>query len=351
MDTNVDNNQTQKTYLNTYNKVYCLKCKTFVTREEREHICDFECLQDKRCNKKTSQLVPSYKKCYTVYQYDREKYGRIYRKLQKVSIKLNDASIFHRVSPYRVLDLCYIRGEDGKPKNLWFEDKAHRRIALERIMQEIARVILLKYNNDPTEQDLRNIYLSSGVAIFIRKEYIQAEIHDLREYSIKDKIHYHFLLFRYLKTGCSVEDSMRYVNIALNRHENFKKEDYNEVVKELLFIDKPSDEVGTPTPPKIYITLNQLRGDLRLLDFFREMTEKFTLFYKKDIRADFCKLFQCSETFFDNRFNEILEEVSEQASWVGLKVFCYSRLLYLGFEPYDDKDLKMYVSDKRGGLM
>ena len=350
MDANVINTIINEQKTSARNRVYCVKCKVFVTREDRENMCDFECLSGS-CNKKLSQLVPSYRKCYTVYQYDREKYSRIYKKLQKAAIKLNDASIFYRVSPYRILDLCYIRDEDGNPKNLWFEHHAHRRAALDRIKEELARHILLGYNNNPTEEDLKNLFIKTGVAVFIRQDYNQAELYDLMYSDIKDQVHNYFLLLRYLRCGCTVEEGMRYVNISIHKSRAFEPRDYTPYVDEMTFLDKPSDEVGEPIEPKPYVTINSFRNDMRLLDFFQDMTDKYTAFNKKDIKKDFCKTFNTSENFFYNRWDDILEEATEQATLVGLKIFCDRRLFYLAFEPYKEKFMDMFVKDKREGLI
>lgn len=332
------------------NKIYCVKCKTFLSIEERENICDLECLRGE-CKKKISQLVPSYKKCYTVYQYDRKKYSQIFKRLQQIAIKQNDARIFHRVSPYKVLDLCYIRGEDGKPKNIWFEDKVHRRKALDRITSTIAREVLLKYNNEPTEGDLRELFINTGLAVYIRQDYIQAEIFDLTTATTGERLHNHFLLLKFLKCGCTVEEAMHYVGLVMYKDGNIKKRDYSEYVNQVTFLDKEADEVGNEAPPKIYKTMSDLRGNMYLLDFFRDMTDKHTAFFKKDIKKEFCETFDCSTNFFDNRTDDILEEVAEQAALVGLKLFCDARLLYVAFEPYDAKFMESFKSDKRLGLV
>ena len=350
MDANVLNQIINEQKTEPRNRVFCVKCRVYVTREDRENICEFECLNGK-CNKKLRQLIPSYKKVYTVYQYDREKYSRIYKKLQKAAIKCKDASIFHRVSPYRVLDLCYIRDEDGNPKNIWFEHHSHRRAALDRIMSEIAREIMLGYNNNPTEQDLRTLFLNTGVVIYVRQDYIQAEIFDLINSDIKDKVHNYFLLLRYLRCGCTVEEGMRYVNISIHKSRAFEPKDYSQYVDDITFIDKPSDEVGEPEESKPYVTISQFEGNMRLLDFFQYETDKYTAFTKKDIKKDFCKEFNTSENFFQNRFEDILEELTEQASLVGLKLFCDRRLMYLAFEPYKKSFMDMFVKDKREGLI
>ena len=97
--------------------------------------------------------------------------------------------------------------------------------------------------------------------------------------------------------------------------------------------------------------MNDIRGNMYLLDFFRDMTDKHIAFYRKEIKKEFCEAFGCSLNFFDNRSDEILEEVSEQASLVGLKLFCDARLLYVAFEPYEEKFMESFKSDKRLGLV
>ena len=350
MDANIINNIIQEQKTQTANRVFCIKCKVFVTREDRACMCDLECLTG-RCGKKANQLVPSYRKCYTVYQYDREKYGRIYKRLQKVAIKLNDATIFYRVNPYKVLEHCYIRDEDGNPKNVWFEKHSHRRIALDKIEAEIAKQILLEYNNKPTEEDLRKLFIKTGIAVYIRQDYIQAEMWDFINSDVKEKLNVYFLLLRYLRCGCGVEDSVRYVNISLHKNREFKETNYSQYVDSILFLDKEEDEQGEPEKPKPHFTMNQLYGNMRLLDFFQAMTDKYTAFVKKDIKKEFCEEFGASENFFVSRFEDILEEVTEQASMLGMKLYCDRRLMYVAHEPYKKSFMDMFVKDKKEGLI
>ena len=60
--------------------------------------------------KRIRHLIPSYKKVYTVYQYDRVKFARIFKKIQSLSYKYG-RHIFDKTNPYKVLQLCYLRDE------------------------------------------------------------------------------------------------------------------------------------------------------------------------------------------------------------------------------------------------
>ena len=63
--------------------------------------------------KRVRYSVPTYKKVYSVYQYDRLKYSAIFKRIQQLALKYSP-EIFKKAAAYKVLDLCYIKDETGK---------------------------------------------------------------------------------------------------------------------------------------------------------------------------------------------------------------------------------------------
>ena len=75
--------------------------------------------------KRVRHSIPTYKKVYTVYQYNRKKYSEIFKKARALAYKYG-RHIFDNVSPYRVLNLCYIRDKNGKLQHIGDEKHIYR---------------------------------------------------------------------------------------------------------------------------------------------------------------------------------------------------------------------------------
>lgn len=149
--------------------------------------------------------IPKYKKVYTVYQYDRRKYSRIFRKIYDLAIKY-DLEIFNRTSAYRVLDLCYYKDKQGNRKHLGDSKHIYRYRILQEILKEIADYILIAYEIEP--ETLKYLYHKTHLFVAYNEEYSQAELIETCFLPIKDRIKIHIALLRKLYKGAEIEKSI-----------------------------------------------------------------------------------------------------------------------------------------------
>ena len=144
---------------------------------------------------------PTYKKVYSVYAYDRVKYMAIWARIKKLAERFNNIEIFNRVSPYRVLKLCYIK-ENGKIKSNGDVKHVFRLGVLQRIYS-VLYYKLYKYSPD--------------LMTFYDDEY-QAEIEGTQEWKIKDKVKIHIKLLKMLKSN---DDYIKVCELIRNEVESY----------------------------------------------------------------------------------------------------------------------------------
>lgn len=139
--------------------------------------------------------VPTYKKFYSIWQYDRLKFREL------LNIHLNNPA----TSPYKnqreILDECFIR--DNKGLKLRDCDEAHifRAGVLERIYEKIFDYtgVMPDEEGQIIKENGLNIYPCEG----------QAEIAGTWQGSIENRLRLHIKLLRLLREGFSVSESVR----------------------------------------------------------------------------------------------------------------------------------------------
>ena len=166
-------------------------------------------------SKRVRYKIPSYRKVYSLYVYNRAKYGKIYKKLQRVALKYNE-SIFYRVNPYRVLDLCYVY-KDGKLQHLGDERHIYRYRALESILAKLAQVIQERYNLLLCNDVLLYLFKRTGIVFYNDGEDTQAELIAVYRRGIRARITANLMLLRLIKSGLEVEEAVNEVNSKLKR--------------------------------------------------------------------------------------------------------------------------------------
>lgn len=159
----------------------CTMCKGFFPASEiKRHKCP-ECLtiynEWKNGRAKTEEErekykgirahynIPSYKKIYTVYQYDQEKFNKIWGRIQELSFKYG-RHIYDNTNPYRVLKLCYVRDDLGGLVHLKDEKHIYRYKALHRINELIANTLREKHNIQTTREALIDLYKETGIIYY-----------------------------------------------------------------------------------------------------------------------------------------------------------------------------------------
>lgn len=165
--------------------------------------------------KRNRYKIPTYKKVYSVYAYNRAKYSKIYKRLQKLALRY-DASIFHRVNPYRVLQLCYTY-KNGDLQTLGDERHIFRYRVLPRVLSAIAEELIKSYNLYLCPAVLKYLFMRTGIALYIDADYTEAEYMPVYKSNIYTRLKANIELLRQLRKGLEVEDAIKEVNSKLKR--------------------------------------------------------------------------------------------------------------------------------------
>lgn len=160
---------------------------------------------------KKKLLVPSYKKVYSVYQYDREKFAKIYKKLQAISLRFNDPSIYNRVNPYKILSRCYITDKEGYRQSLGDEQHIFRYKALQSIFDEIGQYLIVAYELIPNEDVIKYLFRRTNLILYATGNSFQAELYETIDKPIKTRIKIYITLLRALYKGIEIEEAIQLV--------------------------------------------------------------------------------------------------------------------------------------------
>lgn len=159
-------------------------------------------------HKRKRYKIPTYRKVYSLYVYNRSKYSTIYKRLQKLALRF-DADIFYRVNPYNVLRLCYVYKE-GKLQHLGDERHIYRYKALEGVLTQLAQVIKEKYNLLLRSDVLSYLYVRTGIALYNDDaEERQAEYMPASRKDIATRLKANITLLRLLREGLEVEEATK----------------------------------------------------------------------------------------------------------------------------------------------
>lgn len=156
--------------------------------------------------KRVRKDIPTYKKVYSVYQYDREKYMLIWSKLRELAISLDNPSIFFRVNPYAVLNHCYLR-ENNKLKHLGDERHIFRLRSLNAIQKAVYR-----YAKEPCNMTFVKelSWKQHGVIFYYHfKEGGTSEIDGTQLMTIKERLKLHIKLLKSLRRGCNLQKAVK----------------------------------------------------------------------------------------------------------------------------------------------
>lgn len=151
--------------------------------------------------------IPAYKKVYTVYQYKRNLYSKIFKRIQALAYKY-DHKIFHRTSAYRVLDLCYKLDSKGKKQHLGDEKHIFRYNALENILNMIADCLLEKYQLLPREDVLLYLFKRTHIIFYKDLDENQAELFETIRKPIGIRLKANIMLLKCLNSGMEIEDAV-----------------------------------------------------------------------------------------------------------------------------------------------
>ena len=171
--------------------------------------------------KRIRYKIPNYKKVYSVYVYDREKYYRIYKKLHAVATE-RDENIYKRVNPYRVLQLCYVYKE-GCLQRLGDERHIFRYKALDSVLSLIAQELISRYDISTEPAVLYYLYRRTGIALFSEGNEMQAEYMPASREGIGIRLKTNIELLRQLRAGAEIEDAIQKVKAKITDRTTFIK--------------------------------------------------------------------------------------------------------------------------------
>lgn len=164
--------------------------------------------------KRIRYTIPTYKKVYTVYQYDRVKFARIFKKVQELAYKYG-RHIFDNTNPYKVLQLCYIRDENGRLQPLGDEKHIFRYKTLQNVLQEIGDYIVIAYEYEHPDV-LKYLFRKTHLIVYSSAGYNQAELLETAGMPVRTRLRVHITLLRYIQKGYEIEAA---VNLTRQKYD------------------------------------------------------------------------------------------------------------------------------------
>ena len=161
---------------------------------------DLEILPVEVRKKRIRYKVPTYKKFYSIWQYDRLKF----RELLNVHLKDIKTSPFK--NQWEILDLCYIRDEKGKKLRDCDEAHIFRAGTLQRVYEKIFDYTGVMFIDNPGAWESFKVIKENGLNIYPCEG--QAEIENSWQLSIEKRLKLHIKLLRLLREGFSVSESI-----------------------------------------------------------------------------------------------------------------------------------------------
>lgn len=143
--------------------------------------------------------IPTFKKVYHIYQYNRKKYTTIWGKINKLSLKYGK-HIFDRTSAYRVLDLCYIRDKQGKLQKVEKYKHIFRVKQYQALVEEIAKEFIAYYDFKLCADNFAYLLKRTHLLLYCdENEPPQLELYEIALKPIKERIKIHITLLRLLR--------------------------------------------------------------------------------------------------------------------------------------------------------
>lgn len=136
--------------------------------------------------------VPTYIKFYSIYQYDRLKFRELMNEYLKTTEGKHRTLETLKRKQNEILDICYVRDNNGKP----LRDCDEKHIFRTSILQKLHELIYAELGLNPFTE---STYEVSGLIVYPEEK--QAELKDTWNMSIKDRVKAHIKLLRKLR-GC-----------------------------------------------------------------------------------------------------------------------------------------------------
>lgn len=144
--------------------------------------------------------IALYKKVYSVFQYDQQRYMSIWRNIRELAIAIKRSDLVFKISPYQVLNACYIK-ENGFKKHLGDSPHIYRMKTLHSdkgIFHKIYNSLRICPSEDKVEIDGLILYADGS----------QAEIKDTWQLPIRTRVSLHIQLLKNLRKGLSIKEAV-----------------------------------------------------------------------------------------------------------------------------------------------
>lgn len=171
-----------------------------LTDEEKQQLAE----QLKYPTKRIRYAVPNYLNFYTLYQYDRTKFRELLREWLKTPDGINRTVETLQAKQDEILELCFIRDENGNKLRDSDERHIYRYYTLFKIQQEIFKHIHWEFMNKGS------IFIIDELNLDYDDQ--TAEIKGTEwGMSIKDRVIRHIRLLRLLRKGLSIKESIKLI--------------------------------------------------------------------------------------------------------------------------------------------
>lgn len=153
-------------------------------------------------------IFPTYKKFYSVYQFNWEEYAKRFSKIRKRAYSLYYGAspkkafkYWHDHNPHKIAKDYYILNEIGEPKHLGDERHIYRMLVLQEIHSRIY---------DFCEKEALQTYgVSKQYGLICHIEDNQAELENTWQLPIKQRLKLHIQVLRNLQKGKTLEESVK----------------------------------------------------------------------------------------------------------------------------------------------
>jgi len=172
----------------------------FCSRYAFQATCDESRSGAVKKKKRIRFKVPTYKKFYSIWQYDRLKF----RELLNIHLKSPATSPFK--NQWEILDECFVR--DNKGLKLRDCDEAHifRAGVLQRVYEKIFDYTGVMFIENPEYYESMKVIKENGLNIYPAEG--QAEIDGTWQESIENRLRIHIKLLRLLREGFSIGEAV-----------------------------------------------------------------------------------------------------------------------------------------------
>lgn len=150
--------------------------------------------------------IPTYIKFYSLYQYDRDKFTKLLQIWLDTDAGKNRTIETLKEKQNEILELCYIRDDNGNP----LRDSDEQYV---KWIKPLTKIHELIYNyTEKVALDNRERYMQDGLWIYPNEQ--QAEIIGTWQLPIKKRVKIHIRLLRLLRKDLSIKEALCKIKLS-----------------------------------------------------------------------------------------------------------------------------------------